>query len=65
MKRLKPTYNELAEEINAFLRKNNVKMVKKSDLSAKFDIIHDDRTAIYSALEKLGWRINWTTLEAT
>ncbi len=52
-----------AKKIDKFLRDNNIKAVRKMDLAVRFNIPHDERSPTYTALQKLGWHVNWSNLE--
>jgi hypothetical protein len=53
-----------ANEIDQLFKKYNITSAKKSELRAKFKIAHDDASAIWSALEFLGYTIEWFVIIA-
>lgn len=52
-----------ARQIDADLTKLGVTKVKKQDLRAKYNIAHDNASAIWVCMVKLGWSLSWYYLE--
>ncbi len=52
-----------AENIDKELRKQGIMKIRKSDLRAKFNIHHNQASAIWSALTLLDWYETWSYLE--
>ncbi len=63
MKHERKTIEQKAIEIDKFLTEHNIKRIAKNDISAKFNITHDDRGIMWSMLSKFGWRVHWSFLE--
>lgn len=56
-------YEQKAKDIDRFLIENNVKAVKKCDIKALFKISHSDQSAVWSAMQKLGYTIHYSHVE--